>query len=318
GPELAHDESSVPPAVPDSLPVRYARQATPWLADLDATPGGDRLQPALAARVTLLFDETKADLRHSEEWEAIILLDGDSIDLDNARTVDFDDRDFTTEPPPDPVYVLPDFEISATAVRRAASELKTKLSFDETVTLEHNPTLKLWSRPGETAEQFRSRCRAAAEDGADAATEKIRAKLEKKRHSVEAALAKAEDKVAELEVQAQGRKQQQLMDIGSSVLGGLLGGRSRTSGLASAARRMSSGSRQQSAVRARLESAQNRAAEKIDQLEELERDLQEAVIEIDDEWSAKAEEIEQVEVPLEKSDISVDDLLLVWLPIERS
>ena len=110
GPELADDESAVAPAVPDSLPVRYARQAAPWLADLDATPGGDRLQPALAARVTLLFDETKADLRHSEEWEAIILLDGDSIDIDNARPVDFDDRDFTSEPPPDPVYVLPDVQ----------------------------------------------------------------------------------------------------------------------------------------------------------------------------------------------------------------
>ncbi len=318
GPELADDESAVAPTVPDSLPVRYARSAAPWLTDLDATPGGDRLQPALAARVRLLFDETRADLRHSEEWEAIIPLQGDSIDVDNARPVDFDDRDFTTEAPPDPVYVLPRFDISASAVRRAGAELKTKLSFDETVTLERNRALKLWSRPGETAEQFSARCRASAEDGADAATEKIRAKLEKKRDSVEAALAKAEDKVAELEVQAQGRKQQQLIDIGSSVLGGLLGGRRRTSGLASAARRMSSGSRQQAAVRARLESAQNRAAEKIDRLEELELDLQDAVIEIDDEWSAKAEQVEQVEIPLEKSDISVDDLLLVWLPIERS
>ncbi len=315
--ELADDESAVPPGVPDSLAVRYVAAAAPWLTDLDAVPGGDRLLPALAARVNLLFDETRADLRHSEVWEAIIPLSGEGIDVDGAISVDFDDRDFTTDPPADPVYVLPDFEITATAVRKVGTALKNRLVADETLTLQRNPELKLWSRPGESPEEFALRCQAAAEDGADEATAKIRAKLEKKRQSVEAALAKAEDRVAELEVQTQGRTQQQLIDIGTSVLGGLLGGRSRTRGLASAARRMSSGTRQKASAKARLESAQNRAAEKIGELEELEQDLQDAVIEIDDEWSARAEATEEVEIPLEKTDISVDDLMLVWLPIER-
>ncbi len=316
-PVLADDESAVPPNLPDSVTVRYARAAAPWLTDLDAVPGGNRLRPVLAARVNLLFDETKAKLRHSDEWEAIVPLGGDSIDVDEAITVDFDDRDFTSDPPDGAIYVLPEFKLTATAIKRAGSALKTKLAVDETLTLLNNPDLKLWSRPGESADDFARRCQDAAEDGADQATEKIRAKLEKKRDSVEAALAKAEDRVAELEIQVRGREQQKWVDIGTSVLGGLLGGRSRTRGLATAARRMSSGSRQKASSQARLESAQNRAAEKIGQLEELERDLQDAVIEIDDEWSAKAETIEEFQVPLEKNDITVDDLLLVWLPVER-
>ena len=41
------------------------------------------------------------------------------------------------------------------------------------------------------------------------------------------------------------------------------------------------------------------------------------MIEIDDEWTAKAAQIEEFEVPLEKSDITVDDPVLVWLPIDR-
>ncbi|MGI9596902.1 MAG: helicase HerA-like domain-containing protein [Acidimicrobiales bacterium] len=314
---LADDESAVPPTVPDSLTVRYARADTPWLTDLDAVPGGNRLRPVLAARINLVFDEAKAKLRHAEEWEAIIPLTGDSIEVDEAIAVDFDDRDFTAEPPDTPIYVLPDFEIKAPAIRSAKADLKSSLAIDETFTLFNNPELKLWSRPGESIEDFGVRCEAAADDGADQAAEKIRARLEKKRDSIEAALAKAEDRVAELEVQSQGRAQQQIIDIGASVLGGLLGGRSRTRGLASAARRMSSGNRQKASTKARLESAQNRAAEKIDQLEELERDLQDAVIEIDDEWSAKATTVEQFDVPLEKNDITVDDLMLVWLPVER-
>lgn len=314
---LADDESTISPEVPDSIPVRFASASSPWLTDLDATPGGNRYQAAIAARINLLFDETKAKLRETQEWEAIIPLTGDSIDVDNAISVDFDDRDFTSEVPEGAIYVLPEFDLKAAAIKRVGTDLKTKLAFDEVMTLQRNAELKLWSRPGETLEEFTARCEAAADEGADEAAGKIRTKLEKKKDSVEAALAKAEDRVEELEVQAEGRKQQQWVDIGSSVLGGLLGGRSSARGMASTARRVSSSRRQKASSESRLDSAQNRVAEKIDALEDLEAELQDALIEIDDEWSAKAAEIEEFEVPLEKNDITVEDLMLVWLPIER-
>ena len=317
GPTLADDESTVHPPVPDSLTVRYVRAGAPWLVDLDATPGGGRLQPALATRVGLIYDERAADLRHADTWEAIVPLVGDGFDVAGAIPVDFDDRDFTAEAPDGAVYVLPEDEITAGDLRGVPSDIKNRLVADQTLTLLRNRELKLWSRPGESPEAFALRCREAAEEGADAAAGKIRDRLEAKRDKVEAALAKAEDRVAELETQAEGRKQQQWVDIGSSILGGLLGGRSRSRGLASAARRMSSSRRQSASVEARLESAQNRAAEKIEDLEELEADLQDALIEIDEEWTAKADAVEEVEIPLEKADITVEDPVLVWLPVER-
>ncbi|MEL6982090.1 MAG: DUF87 domain-containing protein [Actinomycetota bacterium] len=317
GPTLADDESAVHPPVPDSLPVRYAKADSPWLTDLDASPSGDRLQPALAVRVGLLFDERAADLRHQDEWEAIVPMGPDGFAVDEAIPVDFDDRDFGTDAPDGAVYVLPADDISAGDLRKIPSAIKSRLVADETLTLLRNAELKLWSRPGETAEAFALRCGEAAEASADEAASKIRDRLEAKRDKVEAALAKAEDRVAELETQADGRKQQQWVDVGSSILGGLLGGRSRSRGLASAARRMSSSRRQSASTEARLESAQNRAVEKIEELEQLEADLQDAMIEIDDEWTTKAEAVEEVEVPLEKSDINVEDPVLVWLPIER-
>ena len=36
---------------------------------------------------------------------------------------------------------------------------------------------------------------------------------------------------------------------------------------------------------------------------------------IADEWDAKAAAVETVEVPLEKSDIRIVDLHLVWIPV---
>lgn len=278
---------------------------------------GDRLQAAIAARVKLIFDEAKADLRHEEEWEAIIPVEGDHLDVDSAINVDFDDRDFITDPPPNPIYILPPFEIGASDVRSLGADLKNDLASDETYQLLVNPELKLYSRPGETQEAFATRCREAADDEMDAEVAKIRNKLERKRDSLATALAKAEDRVEELEVQAEGRRNAQLIDIGTSVLGGILGGRSRTRGLATAARRMSSSSRQKASSEARLDSARNRVAEKIEDLEELEAELADAVLDIEAEWLTKSQNVEPFEVPLEKTDISVDDLMLVWIPVSR-
>ncbi len=313
-PALRDDEFASPPATPDSLPTRYVHESAPWLKEVGAQPGSTRLSPALAARVKMLFDDTKSKLRHKEEWEAIIPLTDDWIDVDQAISVDFDDRDFTSTAPAGAAYVAPTFDLTASTINKAKRDLKDKLYTGKTITLFHNTPLKLWSRPGESEDEFTVRCDAAAEDGADAATEKIRARLAKKSDQLQASLAKAQDRVEELETQAKGRKAQNVIDIGTSLLGGLFGGRKRSRSLATAARRATSGGRQSSSIKARLETAENRVAEKIDDLEQLEAQLAEELIDIDDEWTEKVSEIETVEIPLEKTDIAIEDLLLVWIP----
>lgn len=317
-PALADNESSVPPKVPDSVPMQYVTRSAPWLSEVNASPEGTRLAPALAARISLLFDETKADLRHTEEWEAIVPLSGNDIDIDDAIPIDFDDRDFADEAPEHPIYVMPEFNLTATALKKAQTALRGKLYTDETLTLRRNAELKLWSRPGETDAEFAARCDKAADDGADAAAAKLRDKLETKYERVQAALAKAEDRVTELEEQSKGRKTQNIVNLGTSILGGLLGGRTSARSLGSAARRMSSGSRQSKSTEARLQTAQNRVAEKIDELDQLEIELQDAVIEIDDEWNEKAAAIEPTDIPLEKTDITIADFMVVWLPVNAS
>jgi len=316
-PALADDESPVAPGAPDSLPVRYLAAAAPWLDAVGATAGGTRLVPALAARVNLLFDDTRAALAHREEWEAVIPLDGDRVDVAAAVAVDFDDRDFTPTAPAGARYVLPGVKLTASLVSRVTADLKSRLIADRQLMLLHNPGLKLVSRPGETAEQFAARCQAAADEGADGEAAKVRAKLETRRDAIEAALAKAQDRVAEIEATQSARRESQIIDIGASVLGSLLGGRGRARQLASAARRMSSGRGQAAGGQARLDSARNRVAEKIDELEDLERDVQEALMDIDQEWSARAAAVQELPVGLEKADVIVEDLMLVWLPTAR-
>ena len=51
----------------------------------------------------------------------------------------------------------------------------------------------------------------------------------------------------------------------------------------------------------------------MDAIAEIEQDIVDEVADIDDKWEDIAAEIETLEVGLEKTDISIDDIALVWV-----
>jgi len=125
---LADDESSLAPTIADGVPVHYLDPAAAWASEVGARSGGTRLEAAVVARVKLLFDDEKADVREQQEWEAVFFpLDGD-LDAAEARHVDYDDRDFRSTPPESAIYVLPKAELKAKAYfTKAKSELQDHL-----------------------------------------------------------------------------------------------------------------------------------------------------------------------------------------------
>jgi len=64
----------------------------------------------------------------------------------------------------------------------------------------------------------------------------------------------------------------------------------------------------------RVDSARNQARRKQDSLATLEQDLATELAEIDTRWSDKAAAVETVAVGLERSDIRVTALAVVWVP----
>jgi hypothetical protein len=53
--------------------------------------------------------------------------------------------------------------------------------------------------------------------------------------------------------------------------------------------------------------------DKVDAITEIEQDIVDEVADIDDKWEDIAAEIETLEVGLEKTDISIDGIALVWV-----
>ena len=74
------------------------------------------------------------------------------------------------------------------------------------------------------------------------------------------------------------------------------------------------GRRSTAAQSARLDSAQQRLAELGQDAAELEQELQQELAAIDSEWDQKAADVSVAQVRLEKTDVSVAQLALVWIP----
>jgi hypothetical protein len=303
----------VAPTVVADTQVRYLDPAAPWATQAGAVPRGTRLAPSLITRVQLLFDDTKADLRETVEWEALVRLIDRDVDWGDSVQVDYDERDLRDDPLEGAVYTLSDAPIAnSTFFRSATAGLKRYLHREETLTLQSNRELKLYSRVGEAPEAFAARCRDAAEDAMDDETEKIRDRLTAKMDKVNAAIARYEDRIDELHADVRNRRTQDLISIGSSVLGSILGGRQRASTIARSAGRAATRS---ASSAQRIRTIENRIDEKNLDIEDLEEDLAEALAEIEEEWSGRAEAIEPLEVSLEKTDITVDEVGLVWVPV---
>jgi len=318
---LADNESSIAPQVADTVDVRYLDNGVPYADDIGASAGSHRLQAGVAVRVEMLFDETKAKLRHEVEWEAIVTpLDG-PFDPDDALIVDYDDRDLIKQAPDNAVYILPDAKIKNKGYFSAAkTAVKDHLYRDKEITIFHNPSLKLYSRAGETESDFEVRCQTVADENADKDVEKLRKKLVVKLDRINASIEKAEDKLREIQFDAMSRKSDQrtsqVLDIAGGVLGSLLGGRSSTRTITSGIRRSQSKGRMAAKAEERLKTAENRYEELIDDKEQLEETLADDLLQIQEEWSDKVSDIESMDIGLEKADITIDDLTLVWIPVD--
>jgi hypothetical protein len=313
---LADDETPTMPEVAPGVPVRHLDPAAPWAAEIGAVAGGARLEPAVAARVELLYDE--GDFRADETYEAVFFPLTAEPDPDQARVVDYDDRDLTETAPTGAAYVLPEAKVGTkTFFSNLERALKDQLYRSRTTELFLNEELKLTARPGETREDFEARAAAAAESKADEEADKLRQQLATKADRIKAAMAKDQERLDSAETSASTSKTDELLSGAGSVLGALMGGRRSTRSIAGAVRSVASKRGRTTKAKEKVEQYAARIDDHEEDLLELETMLADALVEIDERWAESATTTTSQEVPLEKADINVTQLALVWVPTAR-
>ncbi len=310
------DATPVQPTVAAGVPVRWLDPAAPWGASVGAAPTGTTHAPAIVATVELLFDDTKADLRHPETFECVLYPLGDPPDVASLITVDHDERDLRQEAPAGAGYLIPDAPLKTKAYFTAVQKgIVDHLLASRTVSLLTNRELKLTSRPGETAEAFASRCDAAADAQADTKIAAVARKYETRVQRARAALTAAHDRVEQAETAKDSRRNDELLSGAGDLLGSIFGGRRSSRSVLGKVGQVARRRGRTSEASKRVATAENRVAEKSDALLDLEADMADELAGMADEWNAKAAAVEPLEVGLERSDIRVTALALVWIPV---
>ena len=313
---LADDELGSVPEIAEGVPVRWVDPAAPWLAEVGGAPGSAIHVAGIAARVELLFDDAKADLRLTEEFECVATGLGERFDPAEVMRVDYDARDLREDAPAGATYRLPDAPLGEKAwFRDAEAALEDHLYRSQTTTVRVNEALDLHARPGESEEEFLARCATEADRRTDEEAVRIRSRLEAKMSTVRSAIEREQIRVSELQARAADSKQHEVISAAGDVLGSLLGGRRSARSILSKAKGVSSRRKQTSAAADRVESALAKVEQKQMDLAELEAELGDALAEVAAEWDARVADVTEAEVSLEKADIRVTELAVVWIPV---
>ncbi len=310
---IPDDETAAMPRIAAGIPVFHADPAAPWIEDVGGDADGDRYEAALALKVQMTFDDRYAGVDHTEEWEAIIHPLEERFDPDEAATVDYDERDFRDEGPAGASYELPEAALDKKAYFRAAEKAVADWLYrNRSVEIFKNPELKMYSRVGESEQAFAERCLEAAQEGADAEVAKIRDRLGNRIGRLRDQIEEARLDIESAEIELRARQQDEGLSGVGDLLGVLIGGKRSSRTLSQASRRRS----QTRKAEQRVRKEELQLTQKVEDLEELETDLAEEILEANAEWNEKAESIETLEIGLEKTDVAVTEVALVWVPVE--
>ena len=226
------DLTPVMPEVGGGVAVRWVDPAAPWLAAAGGAPTSATYAAAVVARVALRYDDTKADLVHDDEYEAVLHPLSAHVDVTTATAVDYDDRDLREAAPAPIAYRLTDAPIAQKSFwTQLPRDLVDHLTRSMAIEIPTNAKLKLFGRPGESAADFAARCLQAASDRADADAATLRDKYAAKVAKLQSQRAAATDAADVAAAQQQARQRDDLLSSAGSILGGLLGGRRSTGGL---------------------------------------------------------------------------------------
>ncbi len=309
-----------PPPMPEGIEQRWLDPASRRRPKVEAVlgvaparPPGDATprcwRPALLARADLRFDERGGFVLEREAWRLFWPLEPGSrpIEGEEARVLREDGVLLADPPGPGRYLPLPLHLDEARELEALRREVAEDLRRGETTHLFKHAGTKLSSAGGETRAAFELRVAEAVQDRIDERVAKLRDKVEKAVDRLEDKRRKVEQDLARHQSDAQARLATEVVNAGETLFGMLFGGRSRSLTTAMSKRQATS-------------KAQERAGAAEAQLRELDREIYDAEAELRDEIAAIENEerrgvhdIEVTDVSLEKDDIRVDELVLVWV-----
>lgn len=311
------------PAKPPVLPVEIRQRFLPRTRNV---PQGGRIvyRPAVLAMARLHYVAAALAV---DEWETCSVLvplgDGDAGFDPAQATIERAEVEPTLLDEPERAAQFADLPREASQARSYAKWqrlLRDQLYQTRTLPRCTHAATQLSSRADESEAEFRARVVAALKEARDLDIEKLRRRYAPRLEQIQERIRKAEDRVERERDQYGKAKTDSIVSIGSSLLGALFGRK-----VLSATNVQRTGSIAKSVGRASKEKGDiERAAEDVsvlkDDLRALEQEFEREIATMAGRIDAEALVIDREAVRPRKTDITLSDPSLVWLPtcVDRS
>ncbi len=274
-------------------------------------------RPALLGQASIHFVKSTANIDYWEDVSLMVDVLGDIPESiwDSALTVPPDVLQLSNQP--EDGYRFADMPAELSSAKNFSiweKELKDHLFRHFQCTVYACKAIKQTTAPGLSETDARIELSHAAKEARDAAVEKLKTKYAEKIRTLQSKLLAAQQRLDKEKEQAKSKQLDSIFNIGTTILGALLGnkitGSRNMSKAATAVRGLGQATTQQGSVMRAQETFEELAAAK----EELEKQCSEEVDEVTSQFSAENLALESIDVPTRKGDTKIKQLVLAWVP----
>jgi hypothetical protein len=268
-------------------------------------------RPALLARATARIDNNTYNvLREVSVSRALPVLESDVFIDWRDESIPVDPRDLEDRPAQGARFApVPAALSNERRLRSLARDFAEYVYRETALSLIQHTALKLTSRPDELASEFRLRCYQLIEQERDQELRQLERRTEEKAARLEARIRREERELEQDEREYEGRKREELISAGESVLN-LLRRRRHSRMLSIASRRRRLTRQAKGEIEESIEAINDFDAQIQDLLDESEREK----AEIQARWAERTDDMRTIQIRPRKSDIFVEAWDVVWLP----
>ncbi|MFT4624303.1 MAG: hypothetical protein ACI8PZ_002962 [Myxococcota bacterium] len=294
-PEIAHS-ARLAPFLGDAAEPRRSDGRTVW-------------RPALYAAMHLRFDERGFEFERPEH-RLFFPIEGEEPYFRGEPEL-IDDDLTSSVPDGDHLFApLPALCDEAAELKALKNKVVEEVYRGETSVRFKHATTKLSSRGGEDGEAFRTRVEGALRDRIDAKIVKLKSKVDGKVSTLEGRLVRKQRDLEQHASAVSAKMANEAVNVGETLLS-MFFGRRKTLTTAMSKRT------QTRAAQDRVGRTEEEIAELERQMYDLQSELEAEMLEIENAELRTLDDITEQSIGLERSDIRVDDFVVLWIPVSR-
>jgi len=274
-------------------------------------------RPAILGQASIHFVKAPANVDYWEDVRLMVNIQGDVPDplWEESARIEPDVLQLSNQP--EDAYAYADMPVELSSSKNFNNwekSLKDYFFRHIQCTVYSCKAIKKTTPPGMSETDARIDLSHSAKEARDAAIDKLKAKYSEKIRTFQTRLMAAQQRLDKQTEAAKSKQMEGIFNIGTSILGALLGNKIATKGnvtkAATAVRGLGRATAQQGDVMRAQETLGELQAAK----DEIERQCQEEIDAVTSQFSAENLTLEAIDIPIRKGDTKIKLLALVWVP----